>query len=132
MSICYGMKSYWMNLQHNHLKRLVGLLLLMFFFIPMQAQQVWTVKTVPNTRLQSNAIHISNPDNIVSDDTEQHLNRLLDTVRPAADVFVVALHSVGEVAIEKFVNDLFNAWAIGEADANNGVLLLMVEDQHKV
>ena len=35
--------------------------------ITMMAQTVWTVNTVPNTRLESNDIHVSDPDGFLSD-----------------------------------------------------------------
>ncbi len=121
-----------MYMYHIRWRTLVGTLLLVLFFVPLQAQQVWTVKKVPNTRLRSNAIHVSNPDNIIAEETEQRINRLLDTVRQSADVFVVVLHSIGESTIEKFSDELFNYWTIGGAETNDGVLLLMVKDQRKV
>jgi uncharacterized protein len=94
------------------------------------AQRAWTVGTVPNTRLQSNVIHVSDPDGYLSDSAEMTINTALCAIRDTADVFLVTLGSIGEAEPKPFATDLFNRWGIGDAGKNNGVLLLFVEDQH--
>lgn len=96
----------------------------------MAIAQTWTVETVPNTRLQSNTVHVSDPDGYLSDSTESVINAALCTIRDQADVFVVTLSSIGEADTKRFATQLFNHWGIGDADTDNGVLLLFVEDQH--
>jgi len=95
-----------------------------------QAQTVWTVETVPNTRLKGNDIHVSDPDQFLSDSAEAHINTALCAIREQADVFLVTLGSIGQAEPKRFATTLFNKWGIGDADADNGVLLLFVEDQH--
>ena len=104
--------------------------LLVWLAIPLSAQQVWTVRSVPNTRLESNQIHVSDPDDILSDSCEQLINTSLEAIRDQADVFVVALNSIGDADIDVFANELFNRWGIGDAERNNGVLLLLAKEQH--
>ena len=94
------------------------------------AGSVWTVETVPNTRLQSNDIHVSDPDGFLSDSAEMHINTALCAIREQADVFVVTLATIGDADPKGFATKLFNHWGIGDAATNNGVLLLFVEDQH--
>lgn len=94
------------------------------------AQTVWTLKTVPNTRLESNYIHVSDPDGYLSDSTEAVINDALCSIREQADVFVVTLCTIGDDEPKQFANGLFNYWGIGDAETDNGVLLLFVEDQH--
>lgn len=94
------------------------------------AQRAWTVGTVPNTRLQSNVIHVSDPDGYLSDSAEMTINTALCAIRDTADVFLVTLSSIGEAEPKPFATDLFNRWGIGDAGKDNGVLLLFVEDQH--
>ena len=93
------------------------------------AQQRWTVRTVPNTRLQGNDIHVSDPDGYLSDSTESYINTALSAIRDRADVFVVTLYSIGDEEPKYFATGLFNYWGIGDAETDNGVLLLFVEDQ---
>lgn len=92
--------------------------------------QTWTVETVPNTRLSSNAIHVSDPDGYLSDSAECYINAALDSIRDQADVFLVALTTIGDEEPKLFATRLFNHWGIGDAETDNGVLLLFVEDQH--
>lgn len=94
------------------------------------AENIWTVKTVPNTRLESNDIHVSDPDGFLSDSTEMTINTALCAIRDKADVFLVTLASIGDAEPKPFATELLNYWGIGDAETDNGVLLLFVEDQH--
>ena len=94
------------------------------------AQTSWTVQSVPNTRLESNDIHVSDPDGYLSDSAEININTALCAIRDKADVFVVTLSSIGDDEPKRFATQLFNYWGIGDAATDNGVLLLFVEDQH--
>ena len=125
-------------LQHRGWRNLVRLkgksaglsiLLLLLFLTQATFAQTWTVETVPNTRLHGNAIHVSDPDGYLSDSTESVINAALCAIRDQADVFVVALQSIGEAEPKRFATQLFNHWGIGDAETDNGVLLLFVEDQ---
>ena len=92
----------------------------------------YSVREVPNTRYYSDTIHISDPDDWILPEYEAKIDHVLSAVRDEADVFVVVLSSIGAANIEEFANELFNFWGIGERERNNGVLMLMVEDQHKL
>ena len=92
----------------------------------------YTVREVPNTRYYSDTIHISDPDDWITEENQGKIDHVLSAVRHEADVFVVVLSSIGDDNIEEFANDLFNFWGIGERERNNGMLMLMVEDQHKL
>lgn len=94
------------------------------------AQNSWTIETVPNTRLESDEIHVSDPDGFLSDSAEIRINTALCAIRNQADVFVVTLATIGSNDPKHFATGLFNYWGIGDAETNNGVLLLFVEDQH--
>ena len=98
--------------------------------ITMVAQTAWTINTVPNTRLESNLIHVSDPDGYLSDSVEAVIDSALCAIRDKADVFVVTLTSIGDADPKHFATELFNYWGIGDAETDNGVLLLFVEDQH--
>jgi uncharacterized protein len=111
------------------MKRFVLFIILVFSFLRMVAQDGWTVETVPNTRLESNDIHVSDPDGYLSDSAEMKINTALCAIREQADVFIVTLNSIGEAEPKRFATQLFSHWGIGDAETNNGVLLLFVEDQ---
>lgn len=112
------------------MKRACLLLLWVCLCIGTKAQTVWTINRVPNTRLESNDIHVSDPDGFLSDSAEMRINTALSAIRDQADVFVVTLASIGEAEPKHFATELLNYWGIGDAETNNGVLLLFVEDQH--
>lgn len=106
------------------------MLLLAVAIMPLFAKTAWTVKTVPNTRAQSNYIHVSDPDNFISAETEMKINTALNAIRSQADVFIVALGSIGNNDPLSFRTELFNYWGIGDKGKDNGMLMLFVEDQH--
>ena len=112
------------------MKKTLLLLFALWVSITTSAQTLWTVETVPNTRLKSNDIHVSDPDGFLSDSTEMTINTALCAIRDKADVFLVTLASIGDAESKSFATELFNYWGIGDAETNNGVLLLFVEDQH--
>lgn len=114
----------------NSMRRTCLIMLLMCLSITMMAQREWTVKTVPNTRLQSNDIHVSAPDDFLSDSIEMTINTALCAIRDKADVFLVTLASIGDAEPKPFATELLNYWGIGDKNTDNGVLLLFVEDQH--
>lgn len=94
------------------------------------AQKAWTIETVPNTRLQSNNIHVSDPDDYLTDVAEMHINTALCSIRDSVDVFLVCLSTIGYEEPADFRSRLFNYWGIGDKGKNNGMLMLFVEDQH--
>lgn len=92
----------------------------------------YTPATVPNTKLVNNS-YVSNPDGVISesavaqiDSTSIELER-----QTTAQVSVVVLKSIGDADIFDFAQELFNLWGIGNTN-NNGLLILLVEDQHTV
>lgn len=112
------------------MKKLLITLFLAFAMLPVIAQKAWTVEMVPNTRLQSNSIHVSDPDNYLSPEAEMRINTALCAIRDTADVFLVALESIGYEEPADFRTKLFNKWGIGDKGKDNGLLMLFVEDQH--
>lgn len=94
----------------------------------------WTVESVPNTKLNDARVYVSDPDDLIDAASESEINNVLGQAeaQSSAEVFVVALKSVGEIYIKDFATSLFNQWGIGKKSKDNGMLILMVEDQAKV
>ena len=44
----------------------------------------------------------------------------------------MALGSIGDADIDVFANELFNRWGIGDREKDNGVLILLAEEQHEL
>jgi uncharacterized protein len=95
--------------------------------------QSYTVETVPNTRLL-NGSHVSNPDNIISEQTVSQIDSVVIALenKSTAQVAIVLLNSIGEADIFEFSQDLFNRWGIGQASNSNGLLILLVKDKRTV
>ena len=97
------------------MKKFLLLLSFITLFFSAFSQTIWTVSSVPNTRLQSNDIHVSDPDGYLSDSVEMQINTALCAIRDKADVFVVTLNSIGSSDPKHFATALFNEWGIGDA-----------------
>ncbi len=95
--------------------------------------QSYTVESVPNTKLINNS-YVSNPDNLLSSAAVDQINILLDSLekKTTAQVAVVMLNSIGEADVTDFAQSLFERWKIGQADKDNGLLILFVQDQRIV
>ena len=70
---------------------------------------------------------------VLSDNTEAYIierNKYLFG-ECGAQICVVTLPTIGDADIENFAVDLFNSWGIGDADEDNGLLLLLVTDDEQ-
>lgn len=90
-----------------------------------------TVESIPNQKL-INGSYVSNPDAILRGGTVTQIDTLLRSLeeKSTAQVAVVVVKSIGEADVFEFAQELFEAWAIGMKETDNGLLILMVEDQH--
>lgn len=95
--------------------------------------QVYTVETVPNTKLVNNS-YVSDPTKILNDTTVNRINILLSDLEKAAtaQVAVVMLPSIGEADHVDFAQRLFRHWGIGQAGNDNGLLILFIMDQRTI
>ena len=95
--------------------------------------QTYTVKSVPNPKLENNG-YVSNPDNTLSDGTLSEINSILGDLenQTSAQVAVVIIQSIGEEDIFNFAQELFKEWGIGQAKEDNGLLILMVMDTRTI
>lgn len=96
--------------------------------------QGYTVQNVPNPKNETSNNYVSNPDHIISVDAENAINYLADSLERhnGVEVAVVLLSSVGDIHIKDFAVELFNNWGIGKKGADNGLLILFVDDQRSV
>ncbi len=94
--------------------------------------QVFTLSSVPNPKDQGSG-YVSDPSGILSTQTRAAVNRLLAELEAnsTAQVAVVMLPSIGSQVPKVFATDLFQEWGIGQADVDNGLLILTVMDQRR-
>jgi uncharacterized protein len=109
------------------------IIFLLLITIISTAHSQFTVETVPNTRLINNS-HVSNPDQLLSDQAVATINLLLDSLekKTSAQVAVVMLNSIGDADIFDFAQSLFVKWGIGKSRTDNGLLILYVQDKRSV
>lgn len=114
------------------MKHVYLLLVLLVIALASQAQ-VYSVETVPNTKLVNNS-YVSDPSRILNDSTVARINQLLGDLEKTAtaQVAVVMLPSIGEADHVDFAQRLFRYWGIGQASNNNGLLILFIMDQRTV
>lgn len=93
----------------------------------------YSVSQVPNVHLTDSTRFVSNPDGILSPAGEQELNNRLRAINgsSSAEVIVVVVDDI-DSDINDFATDLFRLWGLGKKDTNNGLLMLVAKNPHKV
>ena len=79
-------------------------------------------------------VYIYDEDNIIDDDVEKNLNKMLVELEEKTEVefAVVSVNSLLDRSIEDYANNLFNTLGIGKKGKDNGVLLLFSRSDKKV
>jgi uncharacterized protein len=100
-------------------------------FVAVQAQ--YTVETIPNTKLTTGS-YVSNPDNVISEITVEKIDSILSHLEKqiTVQVAVVAVNSIGDNDLFEFAEALFNKWGLGNKSNDNGLLILLAKDDHKI
>jgi uncharacterized protein len=108
-------------------------ILLLFLISAATEAQVFTVETVPNTKLVNNS-YVSDPTRILNDTTVARINQILGDLENKAttQIAVVMLPSIGEEDRVDFAQRLFEKWRIGQAEKDNGLLVLFILDQRNI
>ncbi|MBK8925329.1 MAG: TPM domain-containing protein [Crocinitomicaceae bacterium] len=90
-------------------------------------------KQVENPREKDNG-SVTDPHFMLDTFAINMINDLLDTLelKTGFQVAVVCLNSIGDNDPHGWGTDLFNHWGIGQKDLDNGLLILVINDQHAV
>ncbi len=112
--------------------RCIAGLLLLLTAAQLAAQKVYTVEATPNPT-GPNGGWVSDPDDYLPAQAEEQLNQLIFALEDSttAQIAVVVLQSIGAENPKDFATRLFNYWGIGQADVDNGLLILSVMDQRR-
>jgi len=94
----------------------------------------YTIDEVPNVQTLDYHKHLSNPDGILSHAANARIDSLLFDVRrrTSAEVAVVVVDDIDPEDINEFATRLFDKWRIGKSDKDNGVLMVLAKEPHKV
>lgn len=108
------------------MKHFLYLAFLLFVTTTISAQQVLAKPNPP--RLVVDKANLLSPDqqNIL----EQKLDAFSDST--SNQIAVVIIPTLNDVPVEDYANKLFRDWGIGSAKHNNGVLLLIAANDHKI
>ena len=92
-----------------------------------------TSEKIPIPTVKEN-VFIYDEDNIVDDDVEEALNKMLVELEEKTEVefSIVSVESLLDRSIEDYANNLFNTLGIGKKGKDNGVLLLFSRSDEKV
>lgn len=91
------------------------------------------ITAVPNTKVESDK-NISDPHFMLADFAERKIQKITDQLKAEKDyeIMIVCLNSIAGQDPHTWGTDLFNHWGIGDKDTENGLLILVVNDVHKV
>ena len=110
----------------------VSVLFLLLASLFLQAQDVYTVENVPNPK-NNDGGWIADPNNYLSLEEKAELNGIIFEIenKSTAQIAIVMLPSIGEEVPKEFAVKLFEKWGIGQAEKDNGLLILTVIDQRR-
>lgn len=88
---------------------------------------------IPIPTVEKN-VYIYDQDNIIDDDVETKLNKMLVELeeKTEAEFVVVSVENLSDRSIENYANNLFNTLGIGKKGKDNGILLLFSPSDEKV
>lgn len=109
------------------------------FLLFLMGTQLWSqsglrVEEVPDPKEMSGQGYVSDPGQYLSPDGVRRLNNLIGSLEAnaTAQIAVLVLPSIGDQIPKDFATELFQHWGIGQADKDNGLLILVVMDQRRV
>lgn len=83
---------------------------------------------------QSDAFYVCDTSNVISQSTEEYIcseNHRLYDLDEGAEVVVVTVDFLDGYNAEEYSYEIFNSWALGDKDENNGVLILLCPGEEK-
>ncbi len=97
-----------------------------------KAKESYKIGEVPNPKKQGTG-YISDPNDYITPLEEQELNTIIWNIeqKSTAQIAVVILPSIDAEVPKNFAVELFEKWGIGQADTDNGLLILTVMDQRR-
>lgn len=110
------------------------ILLLVTVLIAAIPAMAYTVDEIPNVHVADRTRYVTNPDGIMSAAAQTRADSIIAGIwrQTSAEVVAVIVNSIGDDDATDFATRLYTKWGIGKADNDNGLLVLVVKDQHKV
>lgn len=117
---------------HTIFKKVLVLFLALASLTIYAQETTYTTASVPNPKDHGGG-WVSDPNNYLNPEDRASLNSIITTIENAstAQIAVVVVPSIGEQVPKDFAIDLFELWGIGQAQKDNGLLILTVIDQRR-
>jgi len=92
--------------------------------------EAWTAKTIPMPHLTDGSRYVSNPDGVVTPETEQKLNVLLKKMDDSLGIesVVAIVNHVEDQDIFRFAQDIFDIYHVGKND--RGLVMVLAYGDH--
>ena len=117
-----------------HSKRPYLCLLLLLFALACgeKKETNFTIENIPDPMVHGG--YVSNPDHLVTAETEAALNARMRQMDQSgrAQVAIVLLESIGDKVPKDVAHDIFRQWKPGQKGKDNGLVVLLVNDQHRI
>jgi len=112
------------------MKKFLCLAVIAFLSVISATAKTYGIKDVPNVHLADSSRYVSNPDGIISQETEAEIDDILRRIRrqTTAEAVMVVVDDIEGGDIDNFATELFSDWGLGKADTDNGLLILVAKD----
>jgi uncharacterized protein len=119
-----------------HIKSYYLYLLLLLFALACGEKKDtgFTLEKIPDPMHGGHVSYVSNPDHLIRPETEAALNEQMQQLDQSgiAQVAIVLLNTVGDKVPKDVAHDLFRLWKPGRKGKDNGLVVLLVNDQHRI
>ena len=94
--------------------------------------RVWSAKTLPMTHLQDASRYVCNPDAVVSESTEQQMNKTLKLLDDSLGIesVVAIVNHIENKDIFRFAQEIFDIYHVGKND--RGLVIVLAYEDHLV
>jgi len=92
-----------------------------------------SVEEVPNVKVTEDR-NVCDPHNMLTAESESEMQAIIDQLYTDKDyeMMVVCLNSIEDNPPRDFGTALFNLWGVGDKDTENGLIILVINDVHRV
>lgn len=115
------------------MNRILTLILLLASTASAAFAAVYRPADVPNVHVADRTRYVSNPDAILSPQTQTALDSIVADVwrQTSVELAVVVVDDIEPDDIQDFATELFSAWGLGKKDKDNGLLVLIAKDRRQ-
>lgn len=129
--IIFG-KNMYNSMAHLQRPYLCLLLLLLALACGDKKETGFTIEKIPDPMMHGG--YVSNPDHLVSQETAAALNNQMQQLDQSgrAQVAIVLLETIGDKVPKDVAHEIFKLWKPGQKGKDNGLVVLLVNDQHRI